>query len=163
MRDSYRQRVYDAERKVFDNRPTVKWTTVSEIQAYTDKLIGSAWWQRRWSGKAWYVEIRPGKGHRRAVSYGGYIQLPKWARKEWVLLHELAHEVTRWQGSPHGWQFLQCYIALVEHKMGKEAAVALKDELSAKRVPWRKPKGKLSPMVNQQLAAATRNRRTRNG
>lgn len=153
-RDTYRSKVYAAENAAF----RVKFTgskrieTVPEIQAYVNKLTNSAWFQKRWTLHSWRdngkgaVTVKSGAGFRRATAYPGSqtIYIPLWARTEWVILHELAHIVTPQSEPYHAWHFLQCYIELVGHVLGKEAADALKDELKARRVPWRTPRGNVA-------------------
>ena len=169
QRDTYRSRVYAAERTAFEQSygarlpegktwNDVPWSSVVEkswpnelggkriekipdVQAYVDKITHSAWFKRRWPFST-EVRISDGRRHRRAVSYSsGVIAMPRWARVEWVILHELAHQCNH-EGAAHGWQFLQCYIELVGHVLGKDSAVALKSALWKQGVPIRAPRGK---------------------
>lgn len=164
-RDSQRQKLYDAERAALDVKGLTmkRWETVPEMQAYVNKLLDSAWFKRHWPRKGgsegiWLgangfvfapkVEVRDGRGHRRATYGGGVIQMPKWARKEWVMLHELAHYVTP-QRPAHGWQFAANYLLLVQHQLGKEAADALRAKFKFFRVRYTKPRAK-RPMTEEQ-------------
>lgn len=107
-RDSQRSKVYAAEKSIPSGRALL---TVENAQGVLDHLYASAWFRRRWQTPP--AEIRPGFGHRRAVSYPPNrhtqdgtvyrhptIELPLWARTELVLLHEIAHQIvsnrTRW-------------------------------------------------------------------
>lgn len=181
-RDTYRSKVYAAERAAFDHAVEhPEWRTrietVPEIQAYVNKLTNSAWFKRRWTLHNWRdngrgaVTMKAGQGFRRAVAYptSQTIYVPLWARKEWVICHELAHIVTPQSEPWHAWHFLQCYIELVNHVLGKEAAEALKAELKARRVPWRTPRGKVANFrrpqckVNYERAKKKRVEPTTNG
>jgi len=66
--------------------------------------------------------LHDGRGHRRAASYGGCIALPKWARQDVVVLHELAHELTP-GAIPHGPEFVYVYINLLHAVLGRSKAV----------------------------------------
>lgn len=160
--DSQRSKVYKAERRAFlpfesafganDMR---RWKTVGEMQSYVDRLLASAWWKRRWPTVTKIV-VKDGRGRRKAGSAGGSILMPLWARKEWVILHEIAHEVVgRTIGhrnvAAHGREFCQVYLELVGHMMGDDARKALKDEFQAHKVKHTKAR---KPMSEEQRAAA---------
>src|SRR5688500_7785550 len=102
MRDSQRQRCYDAENQIGDGRA---YPTVGECQRRVDAIVGSKWWRehahRGVYGPRSKVTVHDGRGHRNATSYGGTVALPKWARNDRVILHELAHEALP-RGERHG-------------------------------------------------------------
>ena len=76
------------------------------------------------------------------------INLSKWARQKWVVIHELAHVVDEIEnGSPHfiyhqghGWQWCSIYQRLVGMAFGHQAWKALKTEMRAKDVKYLQPK-----------------------
>ena len=157
-RDSQRQKVYDSE----DVLGPVEWpgqehfVTVSEMQSYVDRLIASAWFQRRWKIRA--VEVRDGRGRRSAASNdrGGYITMPVGMRYEEVVLHEIAHQIVgRTIGhrnvQAHGREFCQVLLELVGHKLGADAKRALKSEFQRRKVKHTKAR---KPMGAEQRAAA---------
>lgn len=148
-RDSQRSKVYAAERSVegFETRDRME--TISEIEHYVEKVITSAWFQRRWKVKGYRIE--DGRGARRATGglhWGGVAVLtfPKWSRSKMIVLHELAHACTvKNHGglvSAHGWQFASTYLELVTHEMGKETGDALKAAFRAKKVRFARPRQK---------------------
>ena len=71
--------------------------------------------------------------------------MPRWARKEWVILHELAH-VIHWRQhggryeAGHGWQFCDIYLQLIRYQLGPDAHAALRDAFKANRVKYTKPR-----------------------
>jgi len=80
-------------------------------------------------------EVRPGFGHRRATAdVNGVLQMPKWARSEMVLLHEVAHCVTPWTFASHGPEYAGVLLSIVRRGMGPAAAQALEDAFDRHRV-----------------------------
>jgi putative metallohydrolase (TIGR04338 family) len=159
-RDTYRSRLYKSERSALAGTRTIttfsgkvvevedffradpKLLRLSACQAYVDHLVKSAWFQRRWPTVK-HITVKDGRGARSAFStwYNSSISLPLWARNEAVILHEVAHQCTDSQSrcvAPHGREFAQTFIALIEHKLGKAEAAKLKAEFTKNRVPWRK-------------------------
>lgn len=162
--DSQKKRVYAAENVALDNEdapiPMERWTTVAEMQRYVDRLLASAWWRRRWPSIT-RITINDGAGYRSATAYGikGKIEMPRWARKEWVMLHEIAHVVVdrtigQRAAAGHGREFCQVYLELVGHMMGDDARKALKAEFQEKKVKHTRPRKPLS--AEQRAAAAER-------
>lgn len=114
-RDVQKSKIYSAEMVLLDKGIGVTprfgraFGDIEEVQAYVDHLLGSVWWQRRSTVRT--VRVGNGAGKRNALSYGGRIEIPRWARTEGVVLHEMAHElsnhptawampddtITRWQ------------------------------------------------------------------
>jgi len=147
-RDSQRSKVYRSERflQVGGNR----YETVSEMQAYVDKLVQSAWFRRRWPTLTRNgIEVRDGRGRRIACAERSWgrliIRMPMWSRSEAVILHEVAHhcsdEAHGTMGvAAHGWQFASTLHELVAHKMGKEKGDALKKSFRENKVKFRAPR-----------------------
>lgn len=153
VRDSRRQKLYNAERAAKWPDTMKQWGrgSVPEMRAYVDKLCRSAWFVRRWPQfRVYSIQVRDGRGHRNATGGGGVVQMPLWARKEWVLLHEVAHCVTG-TGHKHDWMFCANYLALVHHQMGKDAADELRAQFKFHRVKYTKPRAK-RPMTEEQKA-----------
>jgi hypothetical protein len=78
LRDFQRSKVYSWERAVF-GRPTEK-LTLEQCAELAKKLCG------------FKVTVKDGRGRRKACAYyeTRTIALPKWARCEWVVIHECA-------------------------------------------------------------------------
>jgi hypothetical protein len=149
IRDSQRSKLYKAEDAAFRRagEPTLDFgQTVDFIR----KVEGSAIWrkildegprQREWRP----LIIEAGKSNWSACAHGTFrVIIPTWARKEWVILHELAHiAVTRTytdaNAAPHGWQFASVYLRLVKHFLGKAAHDKLRDEFRSAKVRSREP------------------------
>ncbi len=134
-RDVQRQHLYDAERVIPAwADPAMKLPTVPEMQSFIDGVLAGRWLRSRWG--LVHIEVRAGQGHRRAVSYGPVLHMPKWSRSRLVLLHELAHSLTPHHFASHGPQFAGVFIALVERSMGKSTAADLRMAFRVKRVRW---------------------------
>lgn len=177
LRDSQRQKLYNAERAVPFG---VTFDTVEDCQRYVNKVWASPWTLRRFvvsehtrqeikahPNAADYILskaqerkppiVRPGHGSRSAFYRLGTITLPKWARNERVILHEIVHalrfrHVWNHTEPPHGWQFANTFLELVRHFMGREAHDTLKASFRKHKVRFRppRPKRQLTP---ERLAA----------
>ena len=113
MRDQQRSKVYDWEQKTFgvrDEKSTLK--QCEEMARHIQTAYGKKW--RR-------LEIKCGAGFRRAVAYPNAIYLPKWARNEIVVLHEMAHWILVNDGvgcDHHGPKFMRLFIELIAWAIG---------------------------------------------
>ena len=131
-RDSQRARLYRAEGEVDAGR---RLPTVERMQAWVDGLAATEWFVARWGAR--YFEVRPGFGHRRATAdEDGVLQMPRWARSELVLLHEVAHCVTPVTFASHGPEYAGVLLALARRGMGPATAQALEDAFARERVRW---------------------------
>lgn len=131
-RDSQRARLYRAEGEVDAGR---RLPTVVRMQAWVDGLVATDWFRARWGDRAF--EVRPGFGHRRATAdQHGVLQMPKWARTELVLLHEVAHCLTPPTCAAHGSEYAGILVALARRGMGPATAQALEDAFARQRVRW---------------------------
>lgn len=156
-RDSQRSKVYAAQRVL---RPFSRNTmTFAECEQYLARVMASRWFRNRYGDHYAVSLIDRGDRGGSATSWGsakGHINLPSWARCEWVLLHELAHNVTtfRWgyQSAGHGWQFCSVYLDLVRHFLGAEAHDALKTSFDGNKVRYRQPRTRT--LTDDQRAAA---------
>lgn len=136
-RDNQKQRLYNAEDKFCYQTPRLE--TVKEMQAYVDKLTGSAWWKRRWP-HVHHIEVKDGRGRRRAngSSSGRYIKMPKWCRHEMIVLHEISHVVAPRREASHGPGFVRIYAELIGHKLGADMRRAFLASCKANRVKYRR-------------------------
>lgn len=132
-RDSQRARLYRAEGHVDAGR---RLPTVARMQAWVDGLAATEWFVARWGSRSF--EVRPGFGHRRATAdqANGVLQMPKWARSELVLLHEIAHCLTPAAFASHGPEYAGVLLALARRGMGPGTAQRLEDAFAAERVRW---------------------------
>lgn len=155
MRDSQRSKVYRAESVIISGAEE-RFRQVADIQSYVDRLVGSAWFRRRWP-RVGKVEVRPGYGARRALATFNIIKLPLWSRSQAVILHELAHVCVNYTDGfeypAHGREFCSTFLALVRHELGDEAWRSLKDSFRRNRVKHtRAPRTR--PMTEEQKQAA---------
>ncbi len=131
-RDSQRARLYRAEDEVGAGR---RLPTVPQLQAYVDALAASAWFEARWGSRSFVV--RPGHGHRRATADGnGVLQLPKWARTEVVVLHEVAHCLTPVEFAAHGPEYAGVLLSVLRRAVDPGTAQRLEDSFTRHRVRW---------------------------
>jgi putative metallohydrolase (TIGR04338 family) len=131
-RDSQRARLYRAEGEVDAGR---RLPTVERMQAWVDGLAGVDWFVARWGERSF--EVRPGFGHRRATAdANNVLQMPKWARAELVLLHEVAHCLTPSTCASHGAEYAGVLLALARRGMGPATAQGLEDAFARHRVRW---------------------------
>lgn len=142
-RDSQRQKVYDAEDAIHGK----DLPTVPEMQEYIDAILRKRWFKNRYPNIK-QVKVQDGRGRRRAVGIYRWtysiIKMPRWARCEMVLLHELAHVVTdgrkgvfgasKHAVASHGPEFARNFLDLVYWKMGREAGDTLRASFKEKRV-----------------------------
>ena len=109
--------------------------TVPLMQAYVEDLAAAEWFEARWGARAF--DVRPGHGHRKATAdEHGVLQMPRWARTELVLLHEVAHCLTPGGRPPHGAEYAGILVCLVRRRMGLGTAQALEDAFLRQRVQW---------------------------
>lgn len=135
-RDQQRSRVYAAENAAFDKSKS-EGMTVEQVERFVEEVWNSRTVERmRRSIWTRAPRVHDGRGHRRAVSYGGMIAIPLWARSRWVVLHELAHELTT-QEPAHGPHFVANYLTLVERFLGFEARERLGAEMRKRNVKTR--------------------------
>lgn len=132
-RDSQRARLYRAEEAVDAGR---RLPTVERMQDWVDGLAATDWFVARWGARSF--DVRPGFGHRRATAdaANGVLQMPKWARSELVLLHEVAHCLTPMTLASHGPEYAGVLLALVRRGMGLATAQLLEDAFAHERVRW---------------------------
>jgi putative metallohydrolase (TIGR04338 family) len=131
-RDSQRARLYRAENEVDAGRAL---PTVAVMQAYVDGVAAAGWFTDRWGARSF--EVRPGYGHKRATADAeGVLQMPRWARREMTILHEVAHCVTPVTFAAHGHEYAGVLLAIVRRAMGLAKAQALEESFDRHRVRW---------------------------
>ena len=154
MRDNQKSRLYAAERMAFGSVWEIKpdFKTLKECEEFLAKVFAHKVFQRHYPmADGLNILLRPGKRARRAyagthemdgVTYDS-ITLPRWARRKWVILHELSHHLTKLTTNsdfePHGYQFANIYLDLVGRHIGIKERRELKHSYVAKKVrTWEK-------------------------
>ncbi len=153
VRDAQRSKVYAAEqfvRTMFDRAtqhhsraidffgtaltlpPEARFASVESVQRYVDQVLAMPAVVRRW-GPVPALTVRPRRGHT-AAHYesgerGAAIAVPeqtsRWALRELVLLHEIAHHLCPAEPA-HGAEFTATFTALAEVVMGSEVGHVLR-------------------------------------
>lgn len=145
QRDTQRQKLYRAEEVLRrDGAPGAeRFGSVTEMQAFVDKLVTYAWWKRAFPYDR-HITVKDGRGRRSACGDPVFreISMPTWSRTKAVLLHEVAHVVAPRDVAWHGWEFAEVYLKLVQHCLGADEAKALKASFKQHHVRYTKPRAK---------------------
>ncbi len=110
-----------------------KFATVESMQRYVDSVLAMGPVAELAGGKPTSVRVRARRGstaahyEREAATIAVPMQSDaRWAQRELVLLHELAHHLDRGDGPSHGRDFVRGYVDLAEAVMGPEAAFIMR-------------------------------------
>lgn len=152
-RDTQRSRVYAAEefvRTLFDRAaghssrvidffgaqitlpPEARFGSVDSVQRYIDSVLLLPAVAARWpQSRTLAVRARRAAtaAHYENIGGAGVIAVPareRWALRELVVLHEVAHHLCAGGGPAHGPEFVATFCALAEAVMGAEAAHVLR-------------------------------------
>lgn len=137
-RDKQRSRVYAWERAAHADQLYRGTMELDEAEHYVNR-IWRAERGRYGRAKVPPPTLRDGRGRRSAVAYSmsHALGLPRWARNPWVILHEIAHQLTP-KDEGHGPRFVGVLIGLWSRHMGQDAeALALQAEQMGVKVHWR--------------------------
>lgn len=108
----------------------VRFGDLESIQRYVDNVLGLAWVRRTWPVlAAQRVTVRRRKGESKAHYWRlvREIAIPtstRWAMREIVLLHEIAHHLTP-EDCGHGEEFVGTFLLLVREIIGPEVGLLL--------------------------------------
>jgi putative metallohydrolase (TIGR04338 family) len=112
-----------------------KFGDLESVQRYVDAVLGLNWVRARWpqvAERAVSVRARAGSGKAHYERAPATIALPpfqlggRWALRELVVLHELAHHVTDESQPMHGQSFVANLLVLVAELLGPEAEFLLR-------------------------------------
>jgi hypothetical protein len=185
--DRQQTEVYDAETKIWWSKHygSETYETLEECWVYVNGVMNKAWFKKRFpatyenlahpkntkptkvnGGRVWVSDksgYKMGGLYLTPTNYGGSaglreMSLSKYARQQWIMLHELAHMVNanenRMSGyvsgangnykynQSHGWQFCHIYLTLVAHTFGMEAKKELRQNFKDRNVKYNRPAGK---------------------
>jgi putative metallohydrolase (TIGR04338 family) len=158
-KDMQRKKVYasDDATKPFD---TADVSSVADIERYVKRVWASKRMQEACPKMGMHPpQVLDGRGRRRAGGSSQMITMPKWSRREGIVLHELAHTITHRQWgykvAGHGWQYCEIYLKLVLYMMGRPAHDALKAAFKTNRVRFTAPRAKkpMDPAKKAELVA----------
>jgi len=156
IRDMQKAKLYRAEREAFTgyDPACVRFETMKELDDYINgKVLQSSWWRTyeiKGTGqhsqnrkrvahpisRVTKMRISDGRGTRIARGGGSWMNMPKWARSKWVILHEIAHNI-QFEDPGHGWQFAAIYLDMVGRFIGSEAKAKLKAAFKKHKVRFR--------------------------
>lgn len=158
MRDTQRQRVYDAENAALSSIDPRADLSLRDMQNLVDRWCADRVVRRHYRRAVRPLLVTDGRGRRTAcyhpTLYGpDELRMPRWSRSRRVLLHEFAHALTfSYSRADHGWEFCACYLMLVRRFLGREAEATLMREFKARRVRYRRPRKRA--LTEEQRAAA---------
>lgn len=102
--------------------------TLKECQKFVDKVLARSFVKNNYPWNHGQIIVHDGRRRRAAGATwrnGSYaILLPKWARNEFVILHEIAHHLSN-SVKGHDYIFADCLLNLVRNVMGKDDALKL--------------------------------------
>lgn len=138
-RDTYKQRVYDAENAAFAGS-RIDLPEMADLERYVEEVrVHPEVYDRYPRTRGAAFKVRDGRGRRSACAspLRRAIWMPRWSRKRHIVLHELAHVLDASTGEPgHGPTFVATYVHLVGVMLGEKARRRLVDELNARNVPF---------------------------
>lgn len=163
-RDMQRSKLYRAERltgfwpKGSSQQQAANGWSLDECRTYCEVVTEDAWFRRTFGHHV--LMLKDGRGTSHAWgSTTGTINLPRWARHEGVILHEIAHVVTIVRPA-HGWAFAHNFLLLVKHFMGDDEWRKLRAAFKEKRVRFNAPslnrKGNPAALAKHRRAATRR-------
>ncbi|KAA0018463.1 TIGR04338 family metallohydrolase [Antrihabitans cavernicola] len=153
-RDAQRSKVYDAEqlvRTIFDradehgvrslavvgSQITLpierRFASIESVQSYCDRVLELNWVQEQWPVRP--ITVRARAGHQAAhyevetatLAVPLHVSGKAWALRELVVLHELAHHLEpAGEFAPHGPEFVDRYLDLIDEIVGGEAAFLMR-------------------------------------
>lgn len=129
VRDSQRSKVYKAQWASVANYKTAL-GDLEAVGKFVRRVCRSDWWREHALYPNEEVKIGDGRGARNAFARQvlNQIVLPKWARTDATVLHELSHLTVSTYKPAHGPEFCANYLQLVRKYMGSEPADALKQQ-----------------------------------
>lgn len=162
MRDNQKSALYSSEqmlRKVMDRAsefPTYevygsklhvsndrKFGDLHSVQNYVDRVLGLNWVKSTWPNMVGHkVTVRPRKGQSFAhYEQIGVIAVPelgnRWAMREQVILHELAHHLTKFDArQSHGALFAGTMLKLIGEIISPENALILESIMRDEEVKF---------------------------
>lgn len=144
MRDSQRQKLYDAEDLVFDPHFKRLHVTLEEAQALVDAVCAAALVRERYPRAARVPTVKRAHGKRNGACFDPAewaIELNNATQTKNVVLHELAHALVRPSSKrdiqAHGREFAECYLWLVRCFIGRAWAEQLEASFKIHRVKFK--------------------------
>ena len=154
-RDSQRSKVYAAETKAFEAEP-VDLPEVADVERFIAHVCSLGRVRESFPELgARTITVGDGRRRRSACADSRGVNMPRWSRRRWLVLHELSHTIMgrrHRNAVSHGWQYAEIYLLLVRHVLGVPAHDRLKAEFKAHRVRFREPR-KRAPLSPERRAA----------
>jgi len=120
--------------------------TIAQCQKFVSKVMNRSYVKSNYEWLHKDIKVLDGRGRQTACATyrdGHYvICLPKWARNEFVILHEIAHHLTKAERKyAHDSYFATCLLNLVRNVLGREDALTLQAAYNFKGVKVRGKNG----------------------
>lgn len=113
-----------------------KFASVESVQNYVDRVLALNWVRAQWERAATPITVRARAGSKAAHYEVGdavlavplHVHGTAWALRELVVLHEVAHhlEPLGSEVAPHGPEFCERYVELIDGVIGPEAALLMR-------------------------------------
>ena len=113
-----------------------RFASVESMQRYVDLVLGLNWVRSAWPDRSRQrVTVRERNGQARAhyerltatIAIPPHVRNRAWAMRELVVLHELAHHLAPdGRAAPHGVEFVERFVNLVDGIIGPETALLLR-------------------------------------
>lgn len=134
-RDSRRQNLYNAQSMAKESVSIDTFESLKDTAQFVGDILQRAWWQRRY--RLGMVTLKPGYGAKRGKAHPPRtLVLPRYARTEWSVLHELIHLVVPRPHAGHGRLYCARFLEIVGWHFGDEAEEALKSAYRDQNVKW---------------------------
>lgn len=132
-RDYQRSKQYKAEHSITAQPEYKKWIgdrSMGAVKDYLYKVYNDPFFREQWPhARAPEALVLHNGGGRKmaAAGWDHWLSLPRWARHEYVVLHEVAHLLCYphdHRHSPHGRMFCTTFLELIRYFMGFDVFLA---------------------------------------
>lgn len=123
MKDLQRQRVYNAEHRVFNENALgiIRFKTLDDIERYVKRVTDSEIWKARGGPAKVPVRLKRPNAVKSHASSDGSISIERNQANSHIILHELAH-ILAGVDKGHGPEYCDCYLALIREFIGNHTA-----------------------------------------
>jgi len=138
--DYQRKRLYDAEDAAFGETKYWKkcqFKTLTQCKEFAKVVVDTRYWKRLCGWRT--IKLKNGRVYAYYDGEDRTITLPKWARNELIIIHEMAHyltDKTQEDSVGHGSHFCGHYLSLVDELFGTDYSMSLVYQFEEHRVKY---------------------------